>query len=622
MPASHIAHRRWLPDGVPRVSFGLSNELASLARRNVLHAALLGGIGWVAAWLFIALPWGFAFPLLPTSERMAQGVGLLRWPFCILLIWLGAATLPSGARHQAASGAGHGGMVRRVLALWLASGALLIGTFGATAALQWIDGRIAPSFAVYAAAGAESFWLLCLAATFSVAMPVLLGSKRLGACAAAALLAAWLASREAWPGSLPFSEMIGPAPEPFRASGLHWSALAAALALLSSLAEGQPGTVRERLAAGRLRSSPSVRKAFALAAMLWLASGAWLWHQGEASGDVGALGQGVGADASDSNGRAAQMPELRPLAVDLQAAIFPRQGRAELVGSVLFGNLGVEPLAEFVVFVPPGLRLEALQVDARPIAPARGSGLRRYAFHSPLRPTERAKLTFAGTWQASAQGLASGPSNVLENGTVLILDAIMPGIAAAPASRLAEPVGKWGEAITGACPQARNVARTSARVRLATRLSTSLDQRAVAPGALRRDWQENDRRYFEFETRAPVPLDASVHSARYAVASAAWNGVPVEVFHHPGHVVHARAMLAASLLALRRHEGAFGAYPFAAFRIIEVPHDGCAAAAGGIARRAEGLAFGTDLDNPRGVERLFAAIESDVAGQWPQAGGG
>lgn len=617
MPAPHVAHRWWLPDGVPRVSFGLS----SLARRRVFHAALLGGIGWVAAWFFIALPWGFAFPLLPTSERLAQGVGLLCWPFCILVVWLGAATLPSNTQREQACEAGHGGVVRRLLTLWLAAGTLLIGTFGATAALQWIEGRIAPSLAVYAAAGAESFWILCLAATFSVAMPVLLGSKRLGAGAAAALLAAWLASREAWPGSMPFFEMIGPAPEPFSASGLHWSAFAAALALLSWLAEGHTGTVRARLAAGLLRLSPNVRKAFALAAMLWLASGAWLWRQGEASGDVGALGEGVGEDASIGNGLA-RTPQLTPLAVDLQAAIFPRQRRAELVGSVLFGNFGVEPLAEFAVFVPSGLRLQALEVDARPIAPAIGSGLRRYAFHRPLRPTERAKLTFAGTWQGGALGPASGAPNVLANGTVLILDAIMPGIGAAPASRLAESAGRRGEGLDGACAQARNAGRTSARVRLTTRLSTSLDQRAVAPGALRREWKENDRRYFEFETRVPVPLGSSVYSARYAVASAAWNGVPVEVFHHPGHAIHARAMLAASLLALRRHEGAFGAYPLAAFRIVEVPHDGCAAATGGVAPRAEGLAFGTDLGNPRGAERLFAAIASDVAGQWPQAGGG
>ena len=603
MPVPHVALHRRLADAAPGgAGFGLLRRLGVLARGRVLHAALIGGMGWVAAWFFIALPWGFGFPLLPTSERMAQGVGLLLWPFCVLLIWLGASTLPLQGRSDHA-----GGMVRRMVALWLAAGALVIAAFGAAAMLQWIDGRVAPDLSVHAAVGVESIWVLGLGAAVSVAMPVLLGRKWLGAGAAAAMLfLAWLASRGAWPGHLAFSEMVGYTPMPFGARGLHWSALAVLLALLAWLVEGRAGTVGERLAAARLRFKPNVRKAFALAAMLWLASGAWLLLQADASGAVGALAEGAKRDA----GRPGGAPQPQPLAIALQAAVFPGEGRVEVAGAVLFGNLGVTPLSEFDLFVPPNLRLDALEVDARPLRPAAEGGSRRHAFHPPLRPIERVKLTFAGTWRGDGRGVASGQSRVLENGTVLVADAIMPTVGAMPAS--------WGTGRSGACAQTGNAASAATRVRLAITVSTSLDQRAVAPGALRREWKENDRRYFEFETRAPVPLDFSIHSARYAVAEAAWKGVQVEVFHHPGHAIHAKAMLAASLIALRRNEGAFGAYPFAAFRVVEVPHGGCAAAAGGVARRAEGLAFSTDLGNPRGVKRLFAAIEGDVAGQWSQ----
>ena len=48
-------------------------------------------------------------------------------------------------------------------------------------------------------------------------------------------------------------------------------------------------------------------------------------------------------------------------------------------------------------------------------------------------------------------------------------------------------------------------------------VGTADDQVAIAPGALRRSWRENGRRYFHYASNAPIREDVQFFSGRYAV---------------------------------------------------------------------------------------------------------
>ena len=48
-------------------------------------------------------------------------------------------------------------------------------------------------------------------------------------------------------------------------------------------------------------------------------------------------------------------------------------------------------------------------------------------------------------------------------------------------------------------------------------VSTAADQIAVAPGSLRREWTENDRRFFHYKSDGPILCFYSFLSARYEV---------------------------------------------------------------------------------------------------------
>ena len=78
-------------------------------------------------------------------------------------------------------------------------------------------------------------------------------------------------------------------------------------------------------------------------------------------------------------------------------------------------------------------------------------------------------------------------------------------------------------------------ADTNPPVALRVRIATSLEQIAIAPGRLTGEWAENGRRFFAYQTEAPIPLRARVYSGRYAAARTVRQGVAIHIHHHPAH---------------------------------------------------------------------------------------
>ena len=71
------------------------------------------------------------------------------------------------------------------------------------------------------------------------------------------------------------------------------------------------------------------------------------------------------------------------------------------------------------------------------------------------------------------------------------------------------------------------------RVDFETTVSTTVDQIAVTSGELQREWVESGRRYFHYRTEIPITHHFAYASARYEVTRSEWNGVAIEVYHHP-----------------------------------------------------------------------------------------
>lgn len=571
--------------------------LTRVARARSAQTGLGLGLAWVVGWFAFALPLAYRVALLPSTERLLDGIALLRGPLCVLLVWLSGTALSYGGRGAGVSGQR---LAANASALACVAVALLGAVSVAAGALQWLDGRVYPDWALYTNGVINVGWGLCLWAVVAVALQALVGERQLGTLAAAlALLAGVALSKVAaehpllhyGPRVMPYSHLNGYGRHValFVATGFHYSALTVLVALGAwLLAPGAVGEPWRKRLAGAKRRLPSSVALVAPCAVVWLASGAWICHQTAVSKSDETL---AALELAPVDGKFAPQPTL--LALDLHVELHPHEGRLDAAGALLLGNVGAERIEALDVYVPDGMRLNALALPARLAAQPERPNLRRYVFDRPLRSVERIKVTFDMAWPEA--GRAPGMAG---NGTFLTSDALMLGFAPRAERR---PVPRPAE------------------MRFKARLGTALDQIAVAPGELKHTWKENDRRYFEYETRHPIAPRFTVHSGRYAVARDAWRNVAVEIFHAPAHRANVPALLGAVKTSLERCVVALGPYPWAAFRVVEVPFAHSTPAHAGIAAYAEGFAFTADLtDRPRS-QLVFDAMARDVAAQWGDA---
>ena len=102
-------------------------------------------------------------------------------------------------------------------------------------------------------------------------------------------------------------------------------------------------------------------------------------------------------------------------------------------------------------------------------------------------------------------------------------------------------------------------------------VSTDIDQTALAPGDLVREWKQDGRRYFHFVTpQATTPVFGFM-SARYAVRRADHRGVSVEIYYDSSHAYNVDRMMAAATRSLDVFGSTFGPYPQRSLRIVELP---------------------------------------------------
>src|SRR5262249_4677802 len=102
-------------------------------------------------------------------------------------------------------------------------------------------------------------------------------------------------------------------------------------------------------------------------------------------------------------------------------------------------------------------------------------------------------------------------------------------------------------------------------------ISTSQDQIAVAPGSLVREWQQDDRRYFEYRLDHPSPNFYSFFSGRYEVAREEWNGIKLEVYYLKEHPWNVPRMMDSMKKSLDYYIENFGSYEHKEARIVEFP---------------------------------------------------
>jgi ABC-2 type transport system permease protein len=419
--------------------------------------------------------------------------------------------------------------------------------------------------------------------------------------------------------------------EPWGWYTLFWAGVAVLLAVLSNLfwVRGMEtgGSWRMRLARMRFRR-PALTATLAALAII-LGTGGFILY------NTVRLNEWKPADEEERitveyekrYKRFESLPQPKITAVTVDVDIYPQGRDLRIRGVYRLANRTGRPIDQVHVDLLNTLRIRRMElgVPARRTIADREKGYYAFRLERPLAPGDSTELRFDVAHEA--RGFEDEPSffPVVENGT-FFNSMYLPGIGYNAEGELDDegarerhglPPRPRVRPIDDPVGRSRNfVSRDADFVRFTATVSTSADQTAIAPGRLEREWRRGDRRYFRYVMDAPMLNFYSFLSARYAVKRDRWNGVQIDVFHHPGHEYNVDRMIRAVKASLDYYTRWYGPYPLRQVRIVEFPRYGeFAQSFAGTIPYSEGIGFIADVRKDD-IDYPYFVTAHEVAHQW------
>ena len=150
-----------------------------------------------------------------------------------------------------------------------------------------------------------------------------------------------------------------------------------------------------------------------------------------------------------------------------------------------------------------------------------------------------------------------------------------------------------------------------------TIVSTDVDQIALSPGYLVREWIDQGRRYFHYKMDSPMLPFFAYLSARWTVSKGEWQGLPIEVYHDPKHGKNVQRMIESVQDSLDYFTKHFSPYQHRQVRIIEFPRYATFAQSfANTIPYSESIGFIANLTDKQAIDYVYYITAHEVAHQW------
>ena len=255
---------------------------------------------------------------------------------------------------------------------------------------------------------------------------------------------------------------------------------------------------------------------------------------------------------------------------------------------------------------------------------------RIYKLNAALQPGQSIEIEITSKYETKGFKNGTGNTSVLKNGTFFNNFDFLPGMGYNSGAELSEKstrkkydlapkerMAKLEENCIDNCMGNYLTDGASDYINAETFISTSLDQTAIAPGSLIKQWVENDRNYYHYKVDHVSQNFYSFISARYEKKTRKWNGVDIEVYFDEKHDVNIDMMLDAVERSLEYYSENFGPYYHKQCRVIEFPRYATFAQAfPGSMPYSEAFGFVVDLEDESDNNVIDAVIAHEMAHQW------
>jgi ABC-2 type transport system permease protein len=390
--------------------------------------------------------------------------------------------------------------------------------------------------------------------------------------------------------------------------------------------------LRERLRMVPLRLTRATALVAAVAALVTLSVGGFVFYNTNVRNAYRNSRDAVRSQAEYERryGAFAGAAQPQVASTTLRIEIHPRLGTADIAGTHVLVNRSDVAIDSLHVAPALGVTTGPMDLDRAATLVVDDSlrAHRIYVLAEPLQPGDSLRLHF--TVRAERRGFKeSGASDaIVPNGTQFT-SAWLPAIGYQRSRELASFGARRKEGLR-AKPVIPSLYDESERRKhfggrlLDVVVATDAGQVAVAPGALRRSWEEQGRAYFHYVTDAPVGDEYAFFSAAYAVREDRWEdstqpgrSVAIRIHHHPTHGAQIDRMLRSIRASLDHYTQEFGPYRFGHLTFVEHAGNGTGmhADASEISF-SEGSALLTPRDDSTRLDLPFGVVAHEMAHQW------
>ena len=408
----------------------------------------------------------------------------------------------------------------------------------------------------------------------------------------------------------------------------YWAAFALVLAALASAIwpRGKETNLGRRFAAFH----PKMRLATICFAALFAALGGWLYY------NTAVLNKIMGpstildrrADYERTYKRYLNLPQPRVTKIKYDIEVYPEKRSLVFKGDQEMVNRHNTPISELHLVTDETYSYK-IQIDGAKLdKDDQRLQYRIYKLDPPMQPGETRRMQYTVSREPKGIENSVRAIQITQNGT-FFNNGIAPQIGYQQGGELDERndrkkrglpekdlMPKLERNCTANC-MSTYISNSSDWVSVESKISTSPDQIAIAPGSLQKEWTAGGRRYFEYKLDRDSLNFYSFMSARYAVAREEWNGIKTEVYYHPEHTWNVPKMMKSIQKSLDYFTKNFGPYGHKQARIIEFPRvAGFAQAFPGTMPYSESIGFIAKLDKPDDIDMVYYVVAHEMAHQW------
>ena len=385
---------------------------------------------------------------------------------------------------------------------------------------------------------------------------------------------------------------------------------------------------RVREAGRRLKGPSGVALAACLVAFAGV--GGWIFHNTVtlARYEPGNVGMDKQAQYEKTYRSLKDLPHAKITDVRAAVDIFPAERRVTIKGSYVLENKTSGALDTLRLQLNPdvatslsGLPAHKVELDDKTF------GFRVIKLAQPMAPGARLPLDFSIEVRRPGFTNAGSADTINHNGTFFNNLSFFPRIGYQPDFELTDRNERRKRGLGEPQRMAKledQAARADSMfgqgadwINFETTVSTSGDQRALAPGTLQKSWKENGRNYYHYKMDQKMMPFFAYLSADWQVKKGEWKGIPIEIYHDRKHAYNVDRMIASTRKSLDYFTTQFTPYQHKQVRILEFPnYSTFAQSFAGTIPFSESIGFIADLRDKEDIDYVFYVTAHEMAHQW------